>query len=96
LDKYANFIVPEAEADWHGLTMEQALDKLVALERLQEEQSKMPLKQEFRQELIDLLRAGYLEDVSPDVLYEDQNKDTTVSQAYKGLKKRVNKTFKSK
>ena len=39
----------------------------------EEAESTRPLKHEFRAQLYSLLQQGYLDDVDPSVLYEDEN-----------------------
>jgi len=93
LGKYSTYGMPVEEADWHGLTLEQAQEKLVSEERLAYEQSVKPKKIEYRKELVDLLKNGYLEDIPPDVLEEEEErKQTSVKDAWKMVKK----TFKGK
>ena len=37
-----------------------------------EEENTRPMKNEFRWQLFDLLKQGYLDDVDPSILYEDE------------------------
>ena len=96
-DKYMRFGVPEEEADWHGLPLIQARDKVEAEERLALERSRVPKKHEYRRELVEMLREGYLEDVDPAILYaDDDEKKTTVSSAIEGVTSRVSGLFSGK
>lgn len=62
-DKYAEFAVPHDQADWTGLTLREAVQKQVALDELEKENNTVPMKHKYRQELVDLLRSGYLDDL---------------------------------
>jgi hypothetical protein len=62
------------------------------IDRLEEENSIRPQKEEFRKELIELLKSGYMDDVDPALLFDDGvNKDPgLISTAITSIKK----TFK--
>lgn len=51
-DKYRNFVIPEAEAEWVGLTLEEALEK----QRLLEEKDPVPLFKVYVEELVQRLQ----------------------------------------
>jgi len=62
-EKYAEFAVSLEQADWTGLTLQEAIKKQLAIERNKKESEKVPLKMRYREELIHLLNEGHLEDV---------------------------------
>ena len=70
-EKYRDCVIPLEEADWIGLTMEEALEKL----KLQEAKANpvLPLKYKYRNELIHLLKdrreQGLLDVKDPDISY---------------------------
>ncbi|MBZ3879630.1 39S ribosomal protein L28, mitochondrial [Sciurus carolinensis] len=51
-DKYKGFAIPEGEAEWVGLTLEEAMEK----QRLLEEKDPVPLFKVFVEELVEQLR----------------------------------------
>lgn len=55
-DKYKEFIMPEAEAEWVGLTLEEAVEK----QRLLEEKDPVPLFEACVHELLDQLQQSTL------------------------------------
>ncbi len=91
LDKYKRFMLPEEEADWHGLTIDDAKDKQEMLDRLQREERTRPLKHLYRKELVDSLKAGLYEEAVDPVLLEE-GEGTTVRQAFR----RIGSAFKRK
>ena len=52
----------------------------------EEEESARPLKEEYRLQLFNLLKQGYLDDVDPTVLFEDENKSELPGLLAKGSK----------
>lgn len=86
LDKYKDFILPEEEADWHGLSIMEARHKFLCLERLFDEECALPKKSEYRKELVNYLKQGYLEDVDPALLHDDSS--STVSSVLTNITKR--------
>lgn len=52
--KYQKHILPEDEAEWYGLTLPEALDKLGKREKVPVQ--KIPLKIKFRSEFIEQLK----------------------------------------
>lgn len=58
LSKYQEFIWPLEVADFHGLPLQEALHKQHTLDRLEEEKSIKPLKEKYRQEMLELLESG--------------------------------------
>lgn len=92
LDKYKDYVMPLEEADWHGLPFNQAVQKQFVLDRMEDEENVGPLKLKYRQELVDMLKAGYLDDVDPNILYDDPalQEHGVISTAIRSLKK----TFK--
>uniref|UniRef100_A0A8D2DKC0 Large ribosomal subunit protein bL28m n=1 Tax=Sciurus vulgaris TaxID=55149 RepID=A0A8D2DKC0_SCIVU len=55
-DKYKGFAIPEGEAEWVGLTLEEAMEK----QRLLEEKDPVPLFKVFVEELVEQLRQQVL------------------------------------
>jgi len=66
MTKYQEFIVPHEVADWHGLPWTDATEKLKETERIQDKAAK-PLKEQYRQELLDLLKEGEIDQLDPNV-----------------------------
>ncbi len=95
LSKYEPFTMPEEEADWHGLPLHEAHDKQFLLEKLYKEWASRPKKEEYRQELVGMLRQGYLQDIDPSILYEDGKEPRTVSQTIESVSSSTSKAFKS-
>ena len=60
--KYEKFKVPYEEADWHGLTMDEARKKQAIINAKVEEAKKIPDKVVFRQQLLEDLREGRFEE----------------------------------
>lgn len=58
LDKYKDFILPFEEADFHGLSLQEALYKQLTLDRIEEEKSIRPLKENFRAQAFEDLKSG--------------------------------------
>ena len=56
--KYEKFKVPYEEADWHGLTMDEARRKQSIINAKVEQAKKIPDKVVFRQQLVEELREG--------------------------------------
>lgn len=48
----------------------QAHDKQFALERLWREKTAAPKKEEYRKELVNMLKGGYLEELDGDLVYQ--------------------------
>jgi len=57
-DKFCGYAVSPEEADWHGLTISEAMRKQAALERRQAEEARVPSKHSYRRELLSLLKEG--------------------------------------
>lgn len=55
LKKYSNHIIPEEEAEWYGLTLGEALEKLDKQNQVPVD--KTPLKIKFREEYLQQLKA---------------------------------------
>nr|CAG4637439.1 EOG090X0GHI [Ceriodaphnia reticulata] len=62
LKKYQKHILPEEEAEWYGLTLPEALEKLGKAEKVVVERK--PLKLKFREEFIEQLKEKQLEESS--------------------------------
>jgi len=59
--KYQRFSLPWDEADWHGLTLEEAKEKQAAIEEMEKLSQQIPDKVKFRKELVEMLQSGELE-----------------------------------
>lgn len=95
LEKYGRFKVDEDVALWHGLPWNEAVHRLFVLDRLADaEDHQMPLKHFYRQELVDLLRQGYLEDVDPSVLYGEEADRGIAKAMWNSLKKYTGRSEK--
>jgi len=84
-EKYAEFIVPEEQADWTGLTLQEAIKKQLIIERTKKEADIIPMKSKFREELLDLLREGHLDDIEQSMVTDEKST---------GLMSGVKKMFK--
>ena len=89
--KYQDYVVPYEVADWHGLPWLEAVDKLVEIERLEDEENIRPLKEEYRKELLDLLAKGQMDDVDPSVLYDEGHSNLQFTDAIKNTFKNITK-----
>lgn len=67
-DKYQKYAVTESEADWHGLTLNEARAKQKAIEEKLKEESIVPDKIKYRKELVSKLKDGHLDDVDIDAV----------------------------
>ena len=67
LQKYQKHIIPLEEAEWYGLTLQEALEKLGEAEppEIKAPAIKQPLKIKFREEFIEQLKAEQEEKLSP-------------------------------
>jgi len=61
-DKYKKHAIPEEEAEWYGLTLQEAVEKMKATQDSTPVE-KVPLKIKFREEFIEMLKARQLEPV---------------------------------
>ena len=79
LDKYADFVLPHEEADWHGLSLTEALHKQHTLDRLEEEQSVKPKKEEYREKMLHYIETGDHHELAAvyDQLYEPDTSYTS-------------------
>merc|ERR1712109_94520 len=89
LDKYKDFIWPFEEADWHGLSLAEALHKAHTIDRLEEEASIRPKKEEYRELVLEKLANNETEDlddlyavVNP---YENESDPGLLSSTYKKI-----------
>ena len=62
-DKYEEWAVGQEEADWHGLSMDEAKKKQAVIESRQLEAEIVPDKVNYRKELVELLRTGQLDEM---------------------------------
>merc|ERR1712133_126968 len=60
-EKYSGHILTPEEADWHGLSLPEAIKKQAGIERMAEDAGARPAKEGLRRELLDLLKSGQLE-----------------------------------
>ncbi|KAK7085589.1 39S ribosomal protein L28, mitochondrial [Halocaridina rubra] len=56
IEKYKEYIIPEEEAIWYGLTIKEAATKQKKIE--DEENKPLPLKYAFRKEFIEYLKSS--------------------------------------
>jgi len=73
-DKYQEFCVSHEEADWTGLTLQEAIKKQISIESNKSEAEKIPLKSIYREELVHLLKSGHLDDLDPELALQEQGK----------------------
>ena len=88
LDKYKDFIWPFEEADWHGLSLAEALHKAHTIDRLQEELAVRPRKEQYRQFVLEKLKNGQHEDLGEfyDIAKESEISDPgLVADTFKKL-----------
>ena len=89
LDKYKDFIWPFEEADWHGLSLAEALHKAHTIDRIEEEASIRPKKEEYRELVLEKLANNETEDL--DDLYavvnpfENESDPGLLSSTYKKI-----------
>jgi len=62
-DKYQEWVVGKEEADWHGLTLDEAKLKQARIEAEQKELETVPDKMRYRKELVEMLRSGKMDDI---------------------------------
>lgn len=62
-DKYQQWAVGMEEADWHGLTMQEAKKKQGTIETMQVERETVPDKMKYRKELVEMLRSGKMDEL---------------------------------
>lgn len=95
LDKYKDFIWPLEEADWHGLTLAEALHKAHSIDRIEEELSIRPKKEEYRKFVLEKLKNDEHEDLGDfyeaSKPYEGESDPSIVSKTFKKLE-----TFRKK
>ena len=78
-------ILPREEADWHGLSFNEACHKQLILERIEVEKSAIPMKQVYRKDLLDKLNQGLMDDIDVDILYHETPKDSTMTKVFKTI-----------
>ncbi len=71
LDKYKDHIVDQDVAEWHGLSLQHAIRKQERIDHIEDDTNTRPKKEEYREELVQMLKAGYMEDLDPSLLYDD-------------------------
>ena len=84
-------------ADWHGLKLSEAHHKVRRLDYLKRKSEKIPKKHEYREELLQLLKEGYLDDVDPSILMqqeEEKHKKTLIGKISETTSNVVDKTGK--
>ena len=70
-----------------------AHEKQLAQEQNAEDKEAQPKKRQYQKELVSLLEDGYLDDLDPSLLYEE-NKDTTLRDGLKSVQKMIRKKLK--
>jgi len=91
-DKYHKYAVTEEEADWTGLTLLEAEDKQSWIEEKAYKASLIPDKLRYRQELIELLNSGNLDDIDLELLEED-NDDRSEKKGVAGVFSGIKNAF---
>ena len=87
-DKYQKFAVSFEEADWHGLSLAEALKKQAKILALEAEKSVQPDKIKYRQQLIEDLRSGRVDDLKMmDIDSESAADQTWLQNKLKGVKR---------
>ena len=81
--KYEKFRVSFEEADWHGLTMQEARLKQSRINAKIEEAKKIPDKVVFRKQLFEELREGRFEEDAED--FGEQEKNTGLLGGIKNI-----------
>jgi len=67
-EKYSSHIVDHEKADWTGLTLNEAHKKQIRIDRSQRDAGQIPLKDKFREELLQMLKDGHLDDLDVELL----------------------------
>jgi len=62
-EKYQEWAVGKEEADWHGLSMDEAKRKQAVIEAKQLEAEIIPDKVKYRKELVEMLKTGQLDEM---------------------------------
>ena len=78
-------ILPREEADWHGLSFNEACHKQLVLERIEEGKGVVPMKEIYRSELLDKLKSGLMDDIDADLLFDDKPKESAIATVFKTL-----------
>lgn len=89
-EKYQEWAVGEEEADWHGLSMEEARKKQAAIENNKLEADKIPDKVKYRKELIELLKTGQLDEMDMEL---GENEVSEKGRFFGGLADVIRKKF---
>nr|CAG4648958.1 EOG090X0GHI [Polyphemus pediculus] len=63
-EKYKKYIIPEEEAEWYGLTLKEAIEKMKKTQEPKQPVVKQPLKIKFRNEFIEELKARKVEGIT--------------------------------
>jgi len=90
-DKYQQWAVGREEADWHGLTLEEAKKKQARIEAEQVERETVPDKMRYRKELVEMLRSGKMEELDLE-LAEERNREE--KGGLQGMFGGISKVFK--
>lgn len=78
-DKYHEHAVSFEQADWTGLTLEEAKRKQLVLDSIKRKEEEVPLKTQYRDELVHLLKEGFLDDLDPDLQVDESTKPGLLS-----------------
>ena len=84
-EKYEKYAVSYEEADWHGLTFNEALRKQAKIEMKQADQNILPDKHSYRRELVEMLRSGKAEDLDLELEAESTEDKSWIGDKFKGL-----------
>jgi len=71
-EKYQRWAVCREEADWHGLTLEEAKKKQGRIEAEQAERETVPDKMRYRKELVEMLRSGKMDELDMELAEESE------------------------
>ena len=87
-EKYQRFAVSYEEADWHGLSFKEALQKQSKILAIEEEKRILPDKIKYRRQLVERLRTGKLEDLELMEMDSESSADQSwLQNKLKGAKK---------
>jgi len=73
-EKYNEFIVNDEQADWTGLTLQEAIKKQIIIENIKRESGKVQMKMKYRKELIQHLQDGGAEELEYELQSDGEKK----------------------
>jgi len=91
-EKYQQWAVSAEEADWHGLTMSEARRKQALIETKQRELEVVPDKIKYREELVEMLRSGKMDDM--DLELAEENSESKEGGGIQGILGGIKNVFK--